>query len=331
MSNSESDGGSISDFSLRIRINLAPGCALAASESELSISPTGHDRHVLLRGEEGQPLSKARRLVLTARGWPTEDAAQAEGSRYADALALACVGSRLGCEARPRRRGGSHFTPYGLEFASRQAGRRVLDDTHGLMSFESDPEPRFASMQATFVLGVSSAKFSANLTRLIELSPQLSEPERLAVDLFGASFFEGAPDTRLIILVMAVEALLRPLARSSRARQIVATWEQSLRASDLTDVERNSMMGALRHLRNESIGSAGRRLTKERLAGRQYGDVPATRFFDHCYELRSRLVHSDQDRPTAEQVGPAAANLELLVSDLITAPFGAEPLPPTTA
>ncbi len=88
-------------------------------------------------------------------------------------------------------------------------------------------------------------------------------------------------------------------------------------AESLSDSEKQSMCSSLAWLLNESIGQTGRKLVEAELGERHYMDMPAGKFFTHCYTLRSRLVHGLYPLPTRDEIGTAAANLEVLVSDLL--------------
>jgi hypothetical protein len=311
----------VSDYSFRLRVELAPRCALAAPEPRVLLLETRTGQQVFLAGGDDQPISASGRLVLRAAGWPSEEAARTAGDRYASALALACVRSRIGAESWPRRGGGGFFAA-GLRMLEHQFGERLLNDTHGLMVFETSPAPRFASMAADAKVATGALSFVARFRHFADTPLELSDAERLAIDLFSASFFEPASDTRLLVLVMAVEALLRPAPRSLAALALVKAWEQVLGESTLPEAERRSLAGQLHRLRTESIGDAGRRLVRERLGEQRYMKMPAPRFFNYCYRLRSRLVHSDKKRPDAADVGVAAGELEIFASDLITVPYG---------
>lgn len=143
----------------------------------------------------------------------------------------------------------------------------------------------------------------------------------LALALFNASFFQRSADSRFVLLVMAVEALIDPAPRSAEARAYVDGLITQTRSSSLSEAEKQSIIGALRCLRNESINSAGRRLASARLPSKFYQDKLPPDFFSHCYQLRSNLVHGNLPFPTFEEVGAAAATLEVFVSDLLTVPF----------
>jgi hypothetical protein len=80
-----------------------------------------------------------------------------------------------------------------------------------------------------------------------------------------------------------------------------------------------SMLGALSWLQNESIGQAGSPAVRQRLDERKYGNLTPTKFFDHCYRLRSRLVHGS-DPPAENDIADVLGDPEFFVSDLLTAP-----------
>ena len=80
------------------------------------------------------------------------------------------------------------------------------------------------------------------------------------------------------------------------------------------------MLGAIRWLRKESIGQAGRRLVEARLGTRQHDGRNGPNFFTHVYQTRSNLVHGNFSYPTSEMVGGISATLEVFVSELLTIP-----------
>lgn len=156
------------------------------------------------------------------------------------------------------------------------------------------------------------------LQKAAELDEPLEQAERLAFDLFSASFFQPSADARLLMLTMAVESLLDLQRRSDAARAHVGDLIAATQLNpDLTEAERNSMCGSLTWLLEESIGQAGRRLAKT-LEPRTYDDLRPAAFFDRCYEARSRLVHGRGQRPDRSAVDMLAAHLEIVVGDLLS-------------
>jgi len=283
----------------------------------------------LLETAEGQrielvgdgPIAKSSRLVLRGQEWASMERAQDAGSHLADVLALVLVGQRVGVEAWARRPGGRFFAA-GLRMLEKQVGQRVLEDSPGLSVYETNPPARFASTGAvTLVRGAAAGSIVASFRKLAELRIELTERERIAIDLFNAAFFETAADTRLLTHVMAIEALLEPIPRPAESVALVEEFLGMVQRSSLSQAERDSLSGSLRWLRQESIRSAGRRLVRERLGEAIYSKQSAQRFFDYCYELRSRIVHGGDIRKARDEAAAAAAQLELFVADLLISRF----------
>lgn len=83
----------------------------------------------------------------------------------------------------------------------------------------------------------------------------------------------------------------------------------------LVDGERKSLLQVLQMVRRESSGR-GQRLM-EPFADREYGGMPAPKFFARCYAMRSALVHGHEKRPTAQDVRQVGSDLENLVGHAI--------------
>ncbi len=82
--------------------------------------------------------------------------------------------------------------------------------------------------------------------------------------------------------------------------------------------EKESLIGGLRSLRTESVGSAGRRLASK--VSKSYMGLSSSKFFMQCYEVRSKLVHGVVPRIKIEDIGDLIGELEQFVSDLICLP-----------
>ncbi len=146
----------------------------------------------------------------------------------------------------------------------------------------------------------------------------LTEERQVAYDFFAASFSQRSADARFALLMMALESLVEPRSRAPALRQHVESLIKSTEESGLPPGEVRSLVGSLSWLKNESIGQAGRRLARQ-LNAKKYMDESPERFFTHCYELRSRLLHGVHPVPTRQEVDERAAPLEVFVADLLCA------------
>jgi hypothetical protein len=147
----------------------------------------------------------------------------------------------------------------------------------------------------------------------------ISKRERVSFDLYNAAHFEKSERARFLTLVIAVEALLEPESRSLVAREHVTELIQITKNSQsLSNTERNSLIGSLNWLRNESIRGTARKLVEKRLGKREYMDLPAPMFFLKCYDLRSKIVHNGYWKGQPQSIGKYVAILETFVADLLS-------------
>lgn len=285
------------------------------------MSSRGGREIILLRAQKRETSIKCSdQLVLIGSDYQTESEASTAGSMLQNALMVALAKVRVGADFGYRASKGM-FTADGLQWAEQSLGQKVLNNTHGLMIFRSNPQPFFVSMNVEAIRGASPEIFLSCFAEAISLQPRISERDLLAYTLFNASFFQPTEDSRFLMLVMSIEALIEPAYKSSYSQNHVGSLIDQTKSSSLPIEERNSILGSLNRLRRESISQAGKRLVRERLGVRVYGDRTATKFFEHCYTMRSNLVHGNLSVPTYEEVGRVAATLELFVSDLLTCPI----------
>jgi len=265
-------------------------------------------------------ILKAMQLALTGEGYASEEEARLAGERYQSALMVTLARHRIGADFGQRTSKGV-ITDYYLSVLREAHGQRFLNDIHGLMVYTTEPKPRFASVDAVPTRGVDPKRFCEVFSAAVDAKPVLSERENVAFSCFNASFFRQSADSRFLLLMMAIEALLDPRPRSDAARAHVDFLITQTQVAALSASERQSMIGALRWLSNESISQAGRNLSSELLGQRIYKGRPADKFFTFCYGLRSALVHGSIPYPSFWEIANTAADLEVFVADLLTVRF----------
>jgi hypothetical protein len=257
-------------------------------------------------------------MMGTAR---SEAEAWSRGAVALDALQLAFARLRIAADFGRRTPNGG-FTNCGFEWLGSSTEHPIFNDEHGLMVYPALPVPQFASMGTpTVQLIVQGPRLAVALRAALERDHELDDRERIAYDLFTASFFEHSADARLISLVMAIETLLEPVERSLEARSHVQDLIEATKHAELSTRERDSLVGSLRWLLKESISSAGKRLVTEKLGDRRFGNLNAPQLWRTAYNIRGRLVHGGTPRPPREDVDRCAANLEVMVASLLSGPL----------
>lgn len=306
------------DFTFRLRFLVAKGSAITLAQPEFDLVRLDPERLVRLCSKPKEAnISDAKELILTSSGWLSEEQALAAGSRCRDALLLACAKWRIGIDLGT---GPPKFmmTRAGLEMFQRQVGSTLLNDIHGLMTHRTELKPSYVSGAADVVLSTPMDRFQAAFHSALRILRPFSERERLSYDLFNFSFFQLASKTRLLLLVMAFESLLEDQLRPAHVVEYVEQMiRQTREATDLLAKQKESLISSLGRLRYESIRQLGKRFASERLGSRQYNDMNPETFFDHCYNLRSRLAHGLTPTPTDQEIGAAAATLECFMSDIL--------------
>ena len=308
-------------YSFRIRFKLPERLHIGIDADKWLLTPVNSMPEIALHStKQGSSIAGITELVLRGDGYYSKEEARTEGEQFRDVLTLAFACLRIGADFGDRVPKGE-IMDIKLQMLEHQTGKRVLNDVHGLMTFETEPSPQFFGSQTESEITRGHEQFVHVLHLAFELRTKLRPEDRLAFDLFSASFSEPSADARLLMLMMAVETLLKPSSRSKGARQHI---DELIRltndSSILTDKDKQSLTGSLKWLYDESISQAGRKLAN-RLAGHSYMDLDAKKFFTYCYDLRSKLVHGNIPRPTRNEVDLAAAHLESFVGDLLSGPL----------
>lgn len=309
----------MSDFSFRIRFNKSSQDTINIESPSWDITVPNVKSPLSLKStKKDTAIRDSNSLSLHGHGWDSEEEARIAGKIYQDALMLTFVRLRVGVDFG-NRSPKSALTQAGLRMLGGRSGRQKLNDIHGLMTYQREHTPLFVSLNAKAVRGIQQERFE-KVFRYAVLHPrQLTERERVSIECFSSSFFQTTADTRFLLLMMAIEALLELAPRPSASRSHVEKLiDFTQRSAELTETERVSLLGSLRWLRQESINQAGRKLSSTLLGERMYMDLSPSLFFTNCYKLRSRLVHGNTPFPVWDEVSSVAAILETFVSDLLS-------------
>jgi hypothetical protein len=310
-------------FCFRIRFRVGERVGLETSADELVLAGRrGEAERVILRPcVDAVALQDADWLCVRGHGYETREKGEAAAVEWATRLRLAFSLLRMGADFGLRAPK-SVVTEYGLRMVEESSGHsRALSDVYGIMVFECEPKPVFASISAKAKVGKPVDKLLALLDAAADADVTMGDRDELAFDLYSASFFERSADARFLMLMMSLETLIEQESRSAPVATHVARLVAATRdADDIPQLDREAIIGSLRALQQESVGQADRRLARS-LGEREYmGESPPT-FFARCYELRSSLVHGHYPRPEFGEVGTRAANLEGFVGDLLGAPL----------
>lgn len=315
-------------FSFRIRFKLPARIRIGIDLHTWLLSEVNMIPEITLRSMNSKTtISSSIDLVFRGDGYNSENEASLAAEEFKDAITITFSKLRIGADFGERAPK-SAFTNIGLKMLENDSGyQRVLNDVHGTMLFETEPLTRFANLQADALLTKGKDDFINTLEETVKLHNKLLPENRLAFELFSASFFQPSADARLLMLMMGVETLIRPKPRSDLARKHVLQLIQLTNDSKILDKkEKKSLTGTLIWLVNESINQTGRKLAA-RLGTHKYLNMNPVSFFSYCYDIRSKLVHGSVPRPSRDEVDIAAVNLEAFLGDILAGSFFDEVLP----
>lgn len=305
------------DFTFRLKARCSRRSSLGFDTPEVEWHPTTGVSLRLSSESDDVEIRGSDVLLLKSSGWASEAEAATAGAKYAAALLRSLARLRIGVDVGNRGPAGGGFTRPVIERLRDEQGIRVINDAWGLMVYESDPRPFFTSSTGTIAMQAPSHQFCRIFRSAVVDDRPLSDRELVSLDLFNSSFFAHSADARLLMLMMAVEAQFEVSPRGPEGRRHIERLIDITESdAQLDQSERKSILGSLRLMRNESIRQTGLRLV-EQLGDRVYDGMSPTAFFDHCYGLRSALAHGACPLPTRDEVDHAAANLEVMASDLI--------------
>jgi hypothetical protein len=306
-------------FTFRVRFQRSPSETINFRASTWEWKIDKNTPSLLLRAHKKDTnINDSEIWVFQSNGWPSEDEVHRASSLYLDVLTLTLVRLRIGADFGSRAPK-STLTRHGVALFEAQTGKRILNDVHGLMVYKSHPTPYFVSAKANCILGKPQDHFEKIFSHALASNRILTERERLSLELFNTSFFQKSNEARILLLVAAIEALLEPSPRSSAAASHVESMIAATSNSEiLSSGEKDSLLGSLNWLRNESINKTGRKLAVDNLKDRTYMDKVAPSFFSYCYNLRSRLVHGTPPIPSQHEIGSVVAPLVEFVSDILS-------------
>jgi len=313
-------------LSFRIRFNLPDSLRVNSDKSELLLSNPKSKYRVVLKCQRDKTILESSKLRIVAEGFDTEQDAEDAALRWRDITEAVMAHEYFGVDFGDTASSKGVLTTAGIEMLEKEYNRRVLNDVHGTMVFETKPDPLFFETTASAVKQLSSERMLQVYMAAQDVDFEVSDEERIAYDLFASSYLYLKPDARFLTLMMAIETLAVRQPREQRTVTHLELLITQTKQAELSDTD--SLVHALSDMKNESIGKSCRALGLQ-LGDRLYAGMKPDKFIGHCYTLRSQLVHGTSPRPDNQTINSVVADLERFVGDLLGQKTGVElhPMP----
>ncbi len=311
------------NYNFRLRFDLVEGMRLNSNETKiiLDCSSTGAVL-TLISGALGEPISAHPYAAIVGGPYPCEETAGSIAGRARDILLVWAVRHRFGIDLGDGKIH-SALTEAGKTHFGQMLGKPVRNDLQGIDVYPADQNTVLLRLASKVEFGKSVESLSSEIHEIESRSWWPSEKQRVAAELFCASFFDRVYRSRFITLVTAVETLLQPHSRSVSIQRIVD--QAKVLADALSDLEpaKKSLLSGLERLRNESIGQAGRHLADNLLRDRTYEGMAPGKFFSKCYSIRSQTVHNGSPDDSDINFHTLSNSCHMFVGDLLQASFAA--------
>lgn len=222
---SHQQNNSCYDFRIRFRLGNTSRVTGVSTGNWLPLDPEGQvtigvwdvdDQYMIVRGRE----------------YGSAEQAQVAAEKWRAALMLAFARLNMGADFGTRAPH-STLTPTGRRLLENNSHpRQVLDDVHGILVFPSEPDAIFVSAGPIHVL------LTRPVEQVIDEAAALAEHTDLALDdgqliahtLFASAFSETSTDARFLMLMMAIETILKRESRSlSVVQHVEGLLEQTQR------------------------------------------------------------------------------------------------------
>jgi hypothetical protein len=255
---------------IRLSLEIMTFRARICFEVELAHSVTGLDAPVQIEapGVAGtwqlKQVATSSQLTgqrLDLRSPPGESAENVHvlGERAVAALMAVAVRRGFGVmltERLPRGR----LTHYGRRVFAGDRFDEFLDDVLGVTVYSDSPRVGFACLPAPRLLtGTTADALLAQWSEALTDAVPASDAVLTSFDLWSSSRSENSSRARLLLLVMAVEALVEQALRPPNEIDIVENLMRQVSESDLGETSKRRLAGGLSLLRRESVSTSCQR------------------------------------------------------------------------
>ena len=270
----------------RLHLKFRVGKSLDTEDSALTASIDG--RTVTIESEDrGQPLSEASWLVMSCRGFETEDQARVFGEELRRATHLAGLCNRLGVDARDP---GEDRTVSWLNpevFGRMNPEKRLAPDVHGIVVLPDDGKNVFGRGRANARVLANTGHFVRSLEECLpENGPLRGSPSiRRAIRVLSLAEIAEDPIAKLVLAVSTIEGLATDPPWTEGQRALIDSAAEWLERAHGDQEEAIQVLKAIRRVRRESI----RQRIRQLLQTNDLSNVSLE--WERLYSRRSSLFH----------------------------------------
>ncbi len=246
-----------------------------------------------LTARDADTLADAKKFHIEGCGFQDEAAARASGERMRVRLRVLNAMLALGITIPL-----VDSTSGGVSSAVKKdvydkSGSIALDTIVGLGAFPDDDKHFEYVMSGDIDVYPSRPDYVLDAIRkLWPIEMTLDDRAEDAINIVNISTSESSPRAKFLTTFLALERLIDRTSRSDRAKELLNTFQENVKNSELNEREKSSLMGSLAMLREESFSSALTRFSQRIENPKEIGGFPVKKFFSKCIDVRNKIAHN---------------------------------------
>lgn len=300
-----------SGYRIRLRARIVK--SLTTEATSLSVEIANKDVTITSQIKE-EPLNKVKWIVLNARGFTDEEAAQHFGTRLCLILQLAALSARLGVDV-----GDNKPSSWVSEHFARSSGlikehERIAPNIHGLAILPDDDYTRFPVVEAHATVTATPGHFLSALRELGENGDIGLGAAANGVRLLNLALMTSEPLAQMVLAFSAVEELGQNEKWSEAQIVLIEQLANAAEASAETTAEQRAEVA--RAIRSALFPLSLRQGVIRLLSSLDLDHL--RKEWDRLYGIRSGLFHGTASLSNSE-VNQAALDTTTLCGRIILA------------
>lgn len=241
---------------------------------------------------DADKLNEATKYHIESGGFPNVEQARSCGERIRTHLRLLNCLFHLGLTI-PIIDGTSGSVSTAIKDKAREDGEEILDTIVGLHVFPDD---------GLHFEHVASGKMSVypsdpyyvlkSIKDTWDNIYDLDEHATDVIEILNISVREKSPKIKFLATYLAMEQIVKKEMRSINAQELIDEFIQTTINSGLSDSEKNSLNGALGHLKEQSFSSAFMAFSKRITSPTEIFNMSVPKFVSDCIKIRNKIAHN---------------------------------------
>jgi len=285
-------------FIFKLEFNLN-GNSLNIEKEQMKIAENEGIEYIL-ESPENESIKDSSKFILKGKGFNSKDKAYKHAKeKVINSLMWYGINNKNGIEVEGDKSGG--LTKQGKESLKKNTDfeGKILNKSK-IIVYKEDSEPLIVSTQAKGKVIRNEEGFIKHFTD--GLNYKLSQKQKTILELVNLSFFEYSKSAQFLSLISAFELFIEK--RINQEENIVNFINDKLlnkpskykEEYNLTDKQVNKLKSKIGMLKKCSIKENGKKIIEDCISQKKkYNNQSALDFFEDCYDIRSKIVHSKDE------------------------------------